>query len=494
MSFLLWFLGSLVAISLVGDYPYAALAVAGLAGIAFGLNVYLDHHAVPFHNGNSAPQITNDSKLTVIRQHGWFLDVAATGLLIFPTRWMAIGFFLVLVSWFLRWWINKRIIRRTVFDLPILALLLMVLVSLWASADFTVSIIPLAQIVAGVNVFYAMAERVQSERDLGWVVVGFLAFGTGLALLAPFGVDWIKTKFLDLPQAYSHFLELLPKAIHPNLLAAALALVLPIGASVFLFAPMQCLPSRRRVIGRGLLAIGLAVIILMLVLSQSRGALMATAVGLLALISLKSHWVFGIALVIFVGVGLFGLNHWGAAKLTDVFFSTDTISGLAGREEVWSRAIYALQDVPYTGIGLGMFSRAVSVLYPLFLVGPDVDIGSAHNVYLQVGTDLGIPGLVAYMALLALGLMVSWQAFRAVRAAGGGDLSAVALGLAVSLGVIMLHGLVDVPVWDNKPAILGWVLLGTIAAIDRQATTAGTLTASETARSEGKITVGQATV
>lgn len=468
MSFLLWILGSLLSISLIGDYPYIALSITGLAGIAFGLNSFLDHRAGLVRNKRATPEILDDAKRKAIVRYGWLIDVAATLLLIFPTRWMAAGFFLVLVSWLLRWWTFKRIIPRTLFDLPILALMVMVPVSLWASADLTVSIVPLGQIVAGVNVFYAIAERVKTEADLRWVLAGFIALGTVIALLAPFSVDWIKTKFFDLPQVYSHFLELLPKGIHPNLLAGALALIFPIGVAVILFAPMLWLPTRKRVAGRILLAFGLAAMSVILILSQSRGGLAAAAFGLLILFSFRTRWALGVALVVAVGLGVFMLSRWNVSRLADIFFSTDTISGLAGREEVWSRAVYALQDVPYTGIGLGMFSRAVSVLYPLFLVGPDVDIGYAHNIYLQVGVDLGIPGLVAYLALLTLGLVAAWQAFRFARQQGSGDLAAVALGLGVSLGVIMLHGLVDSAVWDTKPAILSWALFGTIAAVDRR--------------------------
>ena len=54
---------------------------------------------------------------------------------------------------------------------------------------------------------------------------------------------------------------------------------------------------------------------------------------------------------------------------------------LDSRVEIWSRALYALQDFPFTGVGLGTFRRVVNLLYPLFLVPPDVDIAHAHNIF-----------------------------------------------------------------------------------------------------------------
>ena len=47
--------------------------------------------------------------------------------------------------------------------------------------------------------------------------------------------------------------------------------------------------------------------------------------------------------------------------------------------EIWSRALYALQDFPFTGVGLGAFRRVVNVLYPLFLVPP----GRGHRAQPQ---------------------------------------------------------------------------------------------------------------
>jgi putative inorganic carbon (HCO3(-)) transporter len=51
----------------------------------------------------------------------------------------------------------------------------------------------------------------------------------------------------------------------------------------------------------------------------------------------------------------------------------------------------------------------VPILYPFFTVPPDTDIAHAHNIFLQTALDLGIPGLVAYLALLGSALVVCWQ-------------------------------------------------------------------------------------
>ena len=111
----------------------------------------------------------------------------------------------------------------------------------------------------------------------------------------------------------------------------------------------------------------------------------------------------------------------------------------SGRPEIWSRAIYAIQDFSFTGTGLGTFRRVVNLLYPLFTVSPDTDIAHAHNMFLQVAVDLGLPGLIAYLALLELAGVVAWGAARR----SSGAVRGLSLGLLAGLIALHVYGLTD---------------------------------------------------
>src|SRR5205085_2072334 len=78
------------------------------------------------------------------------------------------------------------------------------------------------------------------------------------------------------------------------------------------------------------------------------------------------------------------------------------------RAELWSRAMSMLQDFSFTGVGLGMYGKVANVLYPFFLIPPDAEMGHAHNHFLQVAVDLGIPGLVIYTTLLGYAIRSYW--------------------------------------------------------------------------------------
>ena len=133
--------------------------------------------------------------------------------------------------------------------------------------------------------------------------------------------------------------------------------------------------------------------------------------------------------------------------------------------ELWQRAIYMIQDFPYTGIGLGTFSRVAPVLYPFFLIGPDVTVPHSHNMFLQAGVDLGIPGLVAFIALLTA---ISFTAVEAVRMAKSTEFGPLAIGLFGGFLVYLTHGLLDYVTHSTKPGIVIWAIIRLIVALYRQ--------------------------
>ena len=140
------------------------------------------------------------------------------------------------------------------------------------------------------------------------------------------------------------------------------------------------------------------------------------------------------------------------------------------------------------------------VLYPLFLMHPDVDIGHAHNEYLQAALDLGIPGLIAFIGLYIGAFWMLTDIWKAAchpppntakspkgdncEVPEGGSLRSprrgltihyslftrsLTLGLGGGLFAHLLYGLTDAVALGAKPGVLLWMLLGLIAGLHRQA-------------------------
>jgi putative inorganic carbon (HCO3(-)) transporter len=134
---------------------------------------------------------------------------------------------------------------------------------------------------------------------------------------------------------------------------------------------------------------------------------------------------------------------------------------LSDRVEIWSRAVDGLQDFPLTGMGLGMFRYVMPVFYPLFTVSPEVDLGHAHNEWLQTGTDLGFPGLVVFVATQGLGI---WLAYALFRAEIWCEVRWLMAGIFAGFVAQIVFGLTDAVALGAKPGIFWWLLLGLVAA------------------------------
>jgi putative inorganic carbon (HCO3(-)) transporter len=123
------------------------------------------------------------------------------------------------------------------------------------------------------------------------------------------------------------------------------------------------------------------------------------------------------------------------------------------------------QDFPFTGIGMGLFGEVADLLYPFFLAAPG-SIPHAHNLLLQIAVDLGIPGLIAWLAIFLTLTVSAWQVFRSSRIAGDGWFMGLSAGLLCSQLALIAHGLVDAVTWGMvRPAPLVWALWGMIAAL-----------------------------
>ena len=211
-----------------------------------------------------------------------------------------------------------------------------------------------------------------------------------------------------------------------------------------------------------------------LILTQSRSAIAGLAAALLLIIGLR--WPWGRWLLLLLGLAaLAGWLLWGRWHLAPMVVQALTREGwsspvgklwIAGRFTIWARAWDCIRTSPLLGCGLGTFRLLDAASDPGASIF-DAGTPHAHNVFLQMGYDLGLPGLAAYLVLLALAVHRAWRAYRL----GVDPWRSLAIGALAALLGYHLYGLFDVVALGSKPGVLWWALLALIAALPTSAPT-----------------------
>ena len=348
---------------------------------------------------------------------------------------------------------------RTPCDYPIVLLLLMAAISGWITPLPQISYPQIYRLLSGIGLFYAMVNSCQTPQSLQLLLRIFSLGGLVLALLAPLSVDWPLGKLPLMPaEPYQRFSVLVADSVHPNVLAGTLVLLLPVTLAGLLFGWRE-LKAYERVLGL-LSAAGMSGVVL---LSLSRGAWVACGLALLTLVILRWRWGW-VAIVLALLVTATGTYWFGIARVLDLLVASRTVGSYNGRVEVWSRALDMIQDFPFTGIGIGVFQPLADRLYPFLLFEPG-KVLHAHNLFLQIAVDLGLPGLIAWLWILAVVLIHAGRAYRGGQRLNAPLFTALGAGLLCSQIALIAHGLTDAVTWGMvRPAPVVWALWGAAIA------------------------------
>ena len=106
-------------------------------------------------------------------------------------------------------------------------------------------------------------------------------------------------------------------------------------------------------------------------------------------------------------------------------------------------------------------------LSPLYSISAEVDLGHAHNHLLQAALDLGLPGLVSYVAIWWISAGLLWSTYRRLhqRRAARHSYYGLMAGLAGSLLAGWVFGIFDAVALGARPGFLWWLLLGLTAGV-----------------------------
>jgi putative inorganic carbon (HCO3(-)) transporter len=388
-----------------------------------------------------------------------WIVAAAIGLSMLKPSFLPWAVLVALLFWPVRWIAHGRPGKRTPVDFGVILLIIMIPVTLWATALPELTIPQVYRLALGILFFYALINWTYQTQKLGWVISGILLAGVGLAGIAIFSVQFATTKLAFIPAGfYQRFELLVTDTIHPNVMAGNIVIIIPIGVALLLFA------SRTMKAWHSVLVLIATLITTgMLVLSQSRGAIMGLGVALLVIVILRWRWGWIAVPLVVIAIGL-AIYEIGMSTILDLISSGVSIQGVEGRVEIWSRAIYMIQDFSFTGIGMGSYMQVADLLYPFFLASPG-KIEHAHNLFLQVAVDLGIPGLIGWLAVFLGVSFCAWQLYRFGKKNQNNWAAGLGTGFLGCQFALIAHGIMDAVTWGMvRPAPLVWGLWGATMA------------------------------
>jgi putative inorganic carbon (HCO3(-)) transporter len=342
----------------------------------------------------------------------------------------------------------------------LLLLFAAVLLSLAASFDIAYSTGKVLGVVLGVAFFFAAVRAISSGGALDLAIEMYAAAGGALAAIGILGTNWIgKVGALQsLAARVPAVIRGVPgqqEGFQPNAIAGALLFFIPLQLALVI-------SGRRRVLASLLLLFTSGVFLL----TQSRNAWLGLAVAMAAWAIWQSRGRMRLVFIGIVVVAVLGgaaFLTYGNSRLSERVVGGGLSGDVESRVELWSRAIYMIEDFPFTGVGMNDFRRVMPVMYPAFFTPPETDIAHAHNQLLNTGAELGVAGLVAYIAIL---LGVAAMLVRTWRTTSDARLRWIASGLGAGFLAFSGFGMADAIALGAKVGIVFWAALALVVSVD----------------------------
>lgn len=239
---------------------------------------------------------------------------------------------------------------------------------------------------------------------------------------------------------------------NPNVLAEYLVMVFPLFIAVFLTAKGGWKK------GLSLLPIGL--VGLAIVYTWSRGAWLGMMIGMVIFLLLFSRHTLTFLLFSLCAVPFlpFVLPSGIIDRITSIGNLAD--SSTAYRTFIWQAAVKMFGDALPAGIGIG--EGAFSVVYPKYALAGIETAPHSHNLFLQIGIEVGLPGLVTFLAVIFL-----FARCAVSLGTRGEDRRNAAFALAGFGGIlsVLAQGMTDYVWYNYRVFFLFWLLIGLVTAM-----------------------------
>lgn len=350
--------------------------------------------------------------------------------------------------------LKKLFLKRTPFDELIALLVILSAASIGVAPDKDFSFYNYYHLMGRyILIYYLVINNLHTLGQLQRLVWSVMASAVVVTCYGFYqyihGVDISAFQWVDGEQFPELKVRIFSTLQNPNLLAGFLVVVMSLAVGIGLHTENT---------GRKLLLFAfVAVLGTCLVLTYSRGAwLSVVAVTALCgrLYNRKVLWVF----LVIPAIALF--CHDGVMeRLLSIFNPTDTSSTL--RIALWESTVAMILDKPLLGIGWGSY-WLVYPDYDFFLNNPAATIVHAHNMYLHIAAEIGIPGLIVFLAII---YGHARKAIQVLTQTQNPWVAGVMLGTVAAVLGLAVNGFTDYIMFNVQMSMLFWLLNAVIIAV-----------------------------
>lgn len=301
---------------------------------------------------------------------------------------------------------------------------------------------------AFVGFYFTIINTVKTKEQLYSLILVFVLSGFFVAAYGiiqyVFGLDMDKQIWVDTAMFTDIKMRAFSTLDNPNVLGEYLLLVIPM-ALAFMW-------RKKELWTKVAFAAILITLATCMILTMSRGCWIALLLAIAIYITFVDgrYWLLGIIM-------LFALPMLLPQSVMNRFLSIGNLEDTSSsyRLFIWLGTIALLQDFWFVGIGLG--SGAYNTIYPRYSYA-DIAAPHSHNVYLQIITESGIAGLIAFIAVCIfffknIAVTAKKTVFKSLD-------RAMIVAIASGIAAFLMQGMFDYVFYNYRVLLMFWIVLG----------------------------------
>ena len=400
-------------------------------------------------------------------------------MLIFQDYVPSLGLIILGVLWLIYWAVSGRLSVASPLDFSLLLFLCLLPLNLAISVDWGLSLPKVYGLILSVALFFTIVNIIRNFSYLFWSIIALVILALSVVFSGWISLEYSNSGIEILNQIFNQFAKfknffsdlLNNEQINPNTIGGALTFFPPLllsliwdgGAFKRTFLQQKKAANGLFIVYKFILVLVFLLVSITLFFTMSTAAILGAFLGILALMIWKNHhytWLIPV-LVIAAGGYLYYVSNGNFEEYFTLLLTAEHDSILS-RVDAWQSVITMIQDFPLTGTGIGTYSQLYDKFYITHLSSSwGYTQLHAHNTFLSIAIDIGLPGLVLYTSLLSSCFFMVIKTLRRVRSIT----KFLLMGLSCGLLAHQIFGIVDAFLLGTKLGFIQWIFIGLIAGI-----------------------------